>query len=282
MIGSEHYVHKMEANWSLLMEGLTLPVKNQVIFARNMGKFLQRGESKKISIYLDGEKYAAQVRNVNFDSRFNRAKDTLQIRYPRNGDLARALQSKFLKSFNYIKFQREIRPKGDRTIVRLPENYKEYLAIYTTVYEDSYVFEVITADDINLLKKVVIDQSERVLESNFNYDIEDINSGILEDERIIRIRKLNRRIGDNLKLLYGYRCQICGKLVGERYEAHVVEAHHIDYFVKSLNNDANNQLIVCPNHHSIIHELDPVFDRKKLTYIYPNGIKESLAINMHL
>lgn len=44
----EHYVYKTEANWSLLTEGLTLPVENQVIFARNVGKFLQRGESKPI------------------------------------------------------------------------------------------------------------------------------------------------------------------------------------------------------------------------------------------
>ena len=40
-------------------------------------------------------------------------------------------------------------------------------------------------------------------------------------------------------------------LPNSTYGSHIVEAHHIDYFVSSLNNDASNQLIVCPNHHSI-------------------------------
>lgn len=278
----EDYVYKSEINWSLLTEGLTLPVENQVIFSRNMGKFLQRGEVKEINLYLNGKGYKAQIRNVNFDARFKRKKDTLQIRYSRDGELARTLQTCFSKSYKYIKAQREMRPKGDRTMIKLPEEYKEYLAIYTTEYEDSYILETIEAEDIIFLKQTVQNQSERLLEANFNYDIEDKDAKILENQRIIKIRKLNKKIGDNLKLLYGYRCQICGQFIGEDYGAHAVEAHHIDYFVKSLNNDANNQLIVCPNHHSIIHEVNPVFDRKKLIYIYPNGMQEGLMINQHL
>ncbi|MCM1566684.1 MAG: hypothetical protein FNP40_15475 [Dehalobacter sp. 4CP] len=113
--------------------------------------------------------------------------------------------------------------------------------------------ETIEAEDIISIKKAVQNQSELVMEAKFNYDIEDKTASILEDERIVKFRKLNRKIGENLKLLYGYRCQICGQYVGAEYGAKVAEAHHIDYFVQSLNNDANNQLIVCPNHHSIIH-----------------------------
>ena len=61
----------------------------------------------------------------------------------------------------------------------------------------------------------------------------------------------------------------------------MVEAHHIDYFVKSLNNDASNQMIVCPNHHSIIYDVNPVFDRRKLN-VYENGVTEGLVLNKHL
>lgn len=282
MDNSENYVYKAEINWSLLTEGLTLPVDNQVIFARNMGEFLQRGDSKSINIYLNGKSYKAKIHNVNFDARFKRTKDTLQIRYPRNGELARALQDCFFKSYNYIKLQRELRSKDDRSMIKLPEGFLEYLAIYTTEYEDSYIFETIEADDIAILKQAVENQSERMLEAKFNYDVEDTKATILENKRIVKYRKLNRKIGDNLKLLYGYRCQICGEFIGEEYGAHSVEAHHIDYFVNSLNNSSNNQLIVCPNHHCIIHEVNPIFDRKKLIYIYPNGLQEVLAINKHL
>lgn len=278
----ENYVYKAEVNWSLLTEGITLPIENQVIFSRNMGKFLQRGENKEITLYLNGKGYKAQIRNVNFDQKFKRNKDILQIRYQRNGELAQALQTCFSKSYAFIKTRRELRPLGDRTMIRLPEECKEYLAIYTTEYEDSYVIETIEADDINYLKQTVQSQSERIFEANFNFDVEDKTAAIFENERIVKFRKLNKKIGDNLKLFYNYRCQICGQCIGEKYGAHTVEAHHIEYFTKSLNNNPDNQLVVCPNHHSIIHEVDPTFDRRKLIYIYPNGIREGLMLNRHL
>lgn len=209
-----------------------------------MGKFLQRGESKEITLYLNGKGYKAQIHNVNFDPKFNRKKDILQIRYQRNEELAQALQMSFFKSCNYIKTQREIRAAGDRTMIRIPEKYREYLAIYTTAYEDSYILETIEADDIIFLKQAVQNQSERVMEANFNYDIEDKSATIFENIRIIKIRKLNKKIGDNLKLLYDYRCQICGQLIGAKYGAHAVKAHHIEYFIRSINNDSVRIIIV--------------------------------------
>lgn len=278
----EDYVYKSEVNWSMLTEGITLPVENQVVFARNMGNFLHRGESKSITLYLNAKGYGAQIRNVNFDSRFKRKKDTLQIRYPKNGELAQALRRCFSKSYSYLKLQRETRPDGDRTMIALTEEFKEYLAIYTTEYEDSYILETIEAEDILFFKNAVHDQSEQTVEMDLSYDIKDKDATIFMDERILKIRKLNKKIGDNLKLLYGFRCQICGQFIGENYGAQVVEAHHIDYFINSFNNDLNNQLIVCPNHHSIIHQVNPVFDRKTLLYLYPNSMHEGLMLNFHL
>lgn len=55
--------------------------------------------------------------------------------------------------------------------------------------------------------------------------------------------------------------------VYKAYDANIAEAHYIDYFANSLNNDSNSQLIVCRNHHSIIHNKNPKFDRKRLLYI---------------
>lgn len=197
-------------------------------------------------------------------------------------ELAKALQMYFARSYQFIKTTREMRQPGDRTMIRLLEERKEYLAIYTTEYDDSYVLETIVAEDIVSLRKIVSGQQERVMEAEFNYDVEDATSTLLETERIVKIRKLNKKIGDNLKLLYGYRCQICGNLIGEEFGSHIAEAHCIDYFVSSLNNDANNQLIVCPNHHSIIHDANPIFDRRRLIYIYKNGLEQRLVLNQHL
>ena len=112
--------------------------------------------------------------------------------------------------------------------------------------------------------------SERVIENQLLSNSVDLNSSFEEKMQISKIRKLDRSIGNNLKMFYGYRCQICGELIGEEYSAHVVEAHLIDYFVKIINNNSSNQLIVCPNHNRIIHKVNPVFDRKNKVFNYSN------------
>lgn len=164
----------------------------------------------------------------------------------------------------------------------LPDELKEYLAIYTTEDDDTYVLDVIVAEEVEVLKETVKDKQEQLVEAELNYAEKDEGAGIQVNQRLVKVRKLNRLIGENLKLLYGYRCQICGKLIGEEFGSHIAEAHHIDYFVKSLNNDASNQMIVCPNHHSIIHDANPVFDRKRRMYLYENGMEQGLVLNKHL
>ena len=88
--------------------------------------------------------------------------------------------------------------------------------------------------------------------------------------------------GNNLKRIYGHRCQICGQQVAEGYSVTVDEVHHIDPFVASLNNDVSNLLVLCPNHHRVIHAAQPEFHRQTLSFVYPNGLNEKLKINLHL
>ncbi len=278
----DDYVCKEEVNWSLLTEGLTLPNENQVVFGRNMGRFLQRGELKEINLYLNGRTYKARITNVNYDERHHRKNDTLQIRYPKNGDLSDSLKSIFSKSYRYILNKRRLRDPNDRSMIRLPEDYKEYFIIYTTEYEDTYVLETIVAEEVYAIRDIVKQNTEMFMESDFNFDKKDNISTIIEDQRIVKIRKLNRAIGDNLKLLYDYRCQICGEKIGELYDSHIVESRYIDYFVNSLNNNMDNIMIVCPNHHSIIHDVNPSFDRPRKIFIFNNGFEEGLKLNYHL
>ena len=137
-------------------------------------------------------------------------------------------------------------------------------------------------NDIQVVKLSMQGMQEHSVEAAFNYDIADGNSGWELQIQEAKIRKLNRKIGENLKRLYGYRCQICGKVIGEQYALYIAKAHHIDYFVHSLNNDANNYMIVCPNNHSIIHDADPIFDRTRMVYRFDNGVEEKLILNKHL
>lgn len=278
---SENYVYKKEIDWSTLMEGFTLPLDNQVIFLRNMENFLQRGQSKIIHFFMNGKTYDAKIVNMN-NSVEKRKKDAYQIRYSRNGELSQALQQYFFKSMSYIKMIRESRDPKDRSYIKMPDGLKEYLAIYTTEYEDTFLLEPIAQDDFQVMKKAIQGMQERTVENEIEYEMEDKSSGIEKKLQIVKIRKLNRKIGENLKLLYGYRCQICGQVIGEKYGSHIAEAHYIDYFVNSLNNDANNQMIVCPNHHSVIHDANPVFDRRRMVYRFDNGVEERISLNKHL
>jgi hypothetical protein len=98
-----------------------------------MGRFLKRGEAKDITLYLNGKFYKTEITDVNFDPKFKRKKDTLQIRYSKNGELAKVLQAYFSKSYQFIKTTRKMREPRDRKMIRLPEEYREYLAIYNRI-----------------------------------------------------------------------------------------------------------------------------------------------------
>ena len=198
---AENYVYKKEIDWSTLMEGFTLPLDNQVIFLHNMENFLQRGESKIIHFFMNGKTYDAKIVNVN-NSVEKRKKDAYQIRYTRNGELAQALQQYFFKSMSYIKTIRESRDPKDRSYIKVPEGLKEYLAIYTTEYEDTFLLEPIAQDDFQVMKRAIQGMRECVVENKIEF--EDKNSGIEKRLQIVKICKLNRKIGENLKLLCGY------------------------------------------------------------------------------
>lgn len=230
---------------------------------------------------MDGKTYDVKIINVN-NSVEKRKKDAYQIRYTRNGEFSQALQLCFKRSMDYIRAIRESRDANDRRYIKVPEDAREYLAIYTTEYEDTFLVEPIIAEDIQIVKAAVQGRHERSVEAEFDYEIRDEKRGMKYQLQMVKVRKLNRKIGENLKLLYGYRCQLCGRVIGDEYGLHIAEAHHIEYFVNSLNNDANNQMIVCPNHHSIIHDANPTFDRKRMLYLFNNGVEERLVLNKHL
>lgn len=112
--------------------------------------------------------------------------------------------------------------------------------------------------------------------------IEDKNASIIEKERFVKYRKIDRSIIKTLKEHYGYCDQITGEKIGSRYGESVVEAHHIDYFTTSQNNDTTNIIIISPNYHRIIHRNNPVFNRKKFQFEFPNGEILGLKLYDHL
>lgn len=132
----------------------------------------------------------------------------------------------------------------------------------------------------SFLREIDTELSEDEIEQIINF--EDPTADLLISPGNVSRRVYRRSIIEQLKKLYHYKCQICGHSFEEIYCAKYAEAHHIDFFTDTYNNNANNIVILCPNHHRIIHKLKPAFDKNTLTWAYPNGFKESLRYNMHL
>ena len=281
----DRIVLRKEIDISVLKQGFTIPRKTTEIFGFFAGAYLQPGQSKTITIIFNNQPYSVQVRNTDFneENRKIHPNDAIQIRYNIQSDFAKALRAVFHSSWSFLNEEWSRRHQlGDRKRIFLPPDKKEYLVLYSTANEDVFTAEPILSDDLTDLKRLFSPYPEQQLEALLEDDITDPNAGIEERLVLAKFRKLDTSISSRLKELYGYRCQICGEVVGLPYGVHACECHHIDYFSKSWNNDMSNQLIVCPNHHRAIHSADPFFNRKLLRYEFKNGYTESLSLNKHL
>ncbi|GIP22937.1 HNH endonuclease [Paenibacillus sp. J22TS3] len=101
-------------------------------------------------------------------------------------------------------------------------------------------------------------------------------------EGLQKIRKASKVIIDKLKELYDYSCQICGINPSSIYGVNIVEAHHIEYFSVSQNHNPNNIMILCPNHHRLVHSAKAKYCREKNKVVYENGYEEVLKLEKHL
>jgi len=273
------YIYKKEIDWSALHLGLNIPISLQDIFYQNLKLRLEKGENKKIKLIVEGVDYLVVVTNIAFDeTKYPTHKELLQIRWTPNSEIAKKIRTIFYSSYDYL-FVEKQKLTNKKQQLSVPEEMREYLAIYSTNFDDVFSVECITTNEIQETKTAIHDFNELEIEQILQTQD---NSSIIQKLKTVKIRKLDKTIGDNLKLIYGYKCQICGLFIGESYNAKVIHTHHIEYFSISLNNNADNIMVICPNHHSIIHATNPVFDRKNKIYKYPNGYVEGLKLNLHL
>jgi len=67
-----------------------------------------------------------------------------------------------------------------------------------------------------------------------------------------------------------------------KYDEPFSETHHIEPLAEGGFDTAGNIVVVCPNHHRIIHKTKPNFNRSRLLYKYPNGLEERFVLADHL
>ncbi len=266
-----------EVDKSLLSQGMSIPSAYHRIFCEKIGMCPQHGEKFKLKILLDGILYEVELINQNFDQRvYPNHPDVLQIRYSGRSGLPQALQVKFPKTTSLVR-EFQANPNNSRRQLSIPDTDKEYLILYATPQKGVLLAETISNDEFVAETKEIV----KIPEMDYELAI-DKNATILIETGFKKVRRLSRAIGNSLKSLYRYRCQICGQAIGEPYGSQLIHAHHIVPFTQSLNNDAKNIMVVCPNHHSIIHDRNPRFDWAARMFEYPNGFREGLKVNQHL
>lgn len=277
---ADQYIYKKEVDRSLLKEGFGIPFSIQHSFHIAMKDYIKRGESKEVILIIEGNYFKAKLINQKFDKdKYSDHADVLQIRYNPGSDLSNWFKNKFSLSVSYFE-QSQLYQIKTKKHARVPENKREYIAIYTTTIENTFYVDCITAEELWLAREWTSLRDETDLE-NFLYSA-DPDATILEQSRLVKIRKLDRAIGNNLKIFYHFKCQVCGQNIGERYNERIAHIHHISPFSTSLNNSSSNLMVICPNHHSVLHIAEPFFDLNSLTFKYKNGYQEKLLLNNHL
>lgn len=276
-------IYSKTVDKSVLWDGFSIQGFLLTIFTGITGR-LAIGERRHIKIMLNGKAYdGIMLKNQPFSrDKYPNHKEMYQVRYSPTSDFSKALRTIYADIWQYIKCEMELQKiamaNGEkRRNIRLPEELHRKLAFYTTDNPDVWLVETYGAsDNLTLLESL---QTIGELE----YEQIDVSATIHCKERAVKLRILDHKIGDNLKKLYSYRCQVCGQAIGEPYgNRSVIDAHHIEPFTHSMNNNYDNIMILCPNHHRIIHAFNGEFHRKSGDIWYPNGFHEPLKLNIHL
>lgn len=278
------FILQKDVNWSLLTEGLAIPTSVYSRLADWDSSLLEHGVSKQVKIMIDGEAYDAMLKNQNFDQqRYPGHKDIIQIRYSTNSPLAAKLRGVFQESYSYLAAQRQLEENRHRQLV-LPSDIRECIRLYLTPNQDVLYMECCTNVEFQQMASKLSTVSEEIYEQSDDaqFFMADKTATIEEKLRLVKYRRIDNSIIQTLKRFYDYRDEISGEKIGDEYGNSVVEAHHIDYFTRSQNNDSTNIIIISPNYHRIIHKNNPIFNRKRFQFEFENGEVLKLKLYEHL
>jgi 5-methylcytosine-specific restriction endonuclease McrA len=93
-----------------------------------------------------------------------------------------------------------------------------------------------------------------------------------------RDRQLVKELHDR----YSGRCQLCAFDSPVVYGIPSAESHHIVYLSRGGEDALLNMVLLCPNHHTVVHKTEATFDYLRLSFCFPNGRVEPLCLNTHL
>lgn len=276
------FIMQKKVDWSLLNYGLPIPVSAWNLFQARDSSILTHGVKRPIKIIIGDKLFDAVLVNQNFNkNKFPDHKDLIQIRYNQQSAIAKELRKLFWKSYNYISSIRKLR-ENQRRPVALPNNINEFIRLCFTQDPNTFYLDCNTDEEYNSLLESLHEMDEETYESEAFSMLVDDKAHVSFSDALHKVRHLDRSIGDSLKQIYDYRCQMTGERIGDTQNALCVEAHHIIPFTKSLNNDYSNIIILSPSYHRIVHKAKPEFNFGTLSFLYPNGLVERVKLNKHL
>ena len=95
---------------------------------------------------------------------------------------------------------------------------------------------------------------------------------------VSRARSWTRELRDR----YEDRCQLCGWSSLGSYQEEVCEAHHMHWRSRGGPDKLHNLVLLCPNHHRVVHRTDAVFDYQDLAFVFTERHREPLQEAGHL
>lgn len=277
---SQVFLLKRSIDLSLLRQGLHIPPEFHALVYAALGRELRHGENCDVRLLLGGRDFQVRMYNIDFDrNKYPNHPDLLQIRYTENSPVAKHLQAICPEAYRWLMAERK--RVGPRKKIALPRELADDVVLWASPVPGTFVMETLSANESKAVEAEIKAQDELAFE--IFEPREDKGAGIKTSLRMQRVRQLDRSIGESLKRLYDYRCQVTGERIGEAYGSEcIVEAHHIDYFTQSLNNDTANIIILSPSFHRIVHRYNPHFDREGLCFEFANGVREAVRLDRHL
>lgn len=101
-------------------------------------------------------------------------------------------------------------------------------------------------------------------------------------QQLLAAAPRDRQLVNELHDLYRGRCQLCAFDSPVVYNVPSAEGHHIVYRSRGGEDTLENMVLLCPNHHTVVHKADATFDYATHMFTFPNGRVEPLCFNTHL
>lgn len=141
--------------------------------------------------------------------------------------------------------------------------------------------------NLNVMKAVpelgveeTYERGQDVLEDKLQVELPQLSDR--RKQEIVSSYRRNRTLVNRLNNTYAGRCQICAFDPMIVYRVSAATAHHIHYLARGGLDVLENLVLVCPNHHAVIHGDDAVFDYESKRFMFTNGRQEPLVLNQHL